>query len=88
VEEKGKEDGWNQANRSKTSHKKNSNGSAKTPQKGIAHKSTRESQGNKFEILGSEIMITQDREVPKEISPPKASPSIKSIPKRPKEKAS
>lgn len=33
-----------------------------------------ESQGNKFEILGSEIMNTQEIEIPKEASSPKASP--------------
>lgn len=88
MEEKGKEDGWNQAKRSKTSHRKNTNGKAKTPQEGIAHKLARESQGNKFEILGFEIMTTQETKAPKEISAPKVSPSIKIIPKRTKEKAS
>lgn len=86
VEEKGKDEGWNQAKRSKNSHKKNTNGGAKTHQEGIAQKSVRESQGNKFEILRSEIMNTHETEVPKETSPPKASPSIKS-PEPPKEKA-
>jgi len=88
VEEKGKEDGWNQEKRSKTSQRKNTNGSAKTPPEGPAQKPARESQGNKFEIPGSEIMNTQETEVPKEASPFKASPSIKIILERSKEKAS
>lgn len=35
-----------------------------------------EGQGNKFEILRSEIMASQEVEIPKETSPTKASPSV------------
>lgn len=83
MEEKGKEEGWNQAKRSKTSHKKSANANAKSPQAGLAKKPSMESQAKKFEILGSEIMTMQETEILKDISPSKASPS-KSVRERSK----
>lgn len=76
--EKGKEVGWNQVEHTKIYHKKTANANAKAPQMGPIQKSTMEGQGNKFDLLGFEIMISQEVEMPKEISPSKASPSIKS----------
>ena len=84
VEEKGKEEGWNQVKRSKTSFRKTTNTNTRAPQTGPAKQPPMESQGNKFEILGSEIMNTQETEIPKEVSPPKS----KSVPKRSKGKMS
>lgn len=78
VEEKWKEEGWNQVKCTKTSHKKTANTNVKAPQTVPAQKPSTEGQGNKFEILGSEIMISQEAEIPKENSPSNASPSIKS----------
>lgn len=82
VEEKGKEEGWNQAKIPKPSFKKNENVNARPPQTGPAQHPLMESQGNKFEILGFEIMNTEETEILKEFSPPK---SI-SVPERSKGK--
>ena len=82
VEEKGKEEGWYQVKRPKTSFRKATNTNTRAPQTGPAQYLSLESQGNKFEILGSETMNTQETETPKEVSPPKS----KSEPERSKGK--
>lgn len=48
VEEKGKEEGWNQEKRPKTSYRKIANVNDRAPQTGPAQHPPMESQGNKF----------------------------------------
>lgn len=84
VEDKGKEEEWNQAKRSRTTSRKAANANTRTPQIAPAQKQPMESQGNRYEILGSETIVSQDTETPKEVSPAKS----KSEPEIPKEKTS